>query len=116
MLKFRYTLLFFLTAAFCIQAQLSPFNQRSSDSVQKIISKTKNDTAIIHYELVKDQYVHAEDPSRSLKTVGPLFEKAKRINHSNSVIRMYTMWERAWLRYAQIESNISKKRKATCAH
>ncbi|MBK7311997.1 MAG: SpoIIE family protein phosphatase [Sphingobacteriaceae bacterium] len=111
MLKFRYTLLFFLTVTFCLQAQLSPYNQRSVDSVQKIISKTKNDTAIIYFELVKDQYVHAEDPARSLKTVGPLFEKAKRINHSNSIIRMYIMWERAWLRYAQIESNISKKEK-----
>lgn len=107
----RYTLLLFLIASFCLQAQLSPYNQRSADSVQKIISKTKNDTAIIYYELVKDQYVHYEDPARSLKTVGPLFEKAKRINHSNSIIRMYSMWERALLRTAQIESNTGKKEK-----
>lgn len=105
----RYTILFFLCITFCLQAQLSPFNQRSADSIQKIISKTKNDTAIIYYEFVKDNYIYYEDPLRSLKSVRALFDQAKRNDHSNSIIRTYCMWERALLRYSQLESNTSKK-------
>lgn len=90
---------------------MPPKEKRFIDSIQNIISKCKNDTAIIFYESKKDEVVHLFTPEESLKKGKELLKKAFDIKHHNSVARAYTIYERSFMALAGREENIAKREK-----
>ncbi len=107
--RIKYIFLLIVGTTFLLNAQLSKRDLELIDSVQKIILKQKNDTAIIYYECIKNEYIYGKEPGRSLKTIPPLLEKAKRINHANSILRVYSAYEFSLWRMAEQENDLNKK-------
>jgi tetratricopeptide (TPR) repeat protein len=108
----RYIFFLFLLCSLALNAQISAERHKAmADSIQKIIEKQTNDTAVVFYELERDNHVFFDHPERSLKMVRPLYALARKSGHKNSIARTYFMWGRALWRMAEMENDVVKKEK-----